>query len=105
MDLIALSAIEGVGTKMVKVLYKKFGIGAVNQLERAIKQGKVAKLPRFGQKMAENILASMQFLATDSGRFVLGAIYPEIQKILDYLHDIPGVERVEAAGSVRRMRE
>ena len=49
-DIRGLTSIEGVGPKMVKVLYDHLGVRNVSELERAARGGKVRGLPHLGGK-------------------------------------------------------
>lgn len=104
-DLEALTAIEGVGPKMIKVLYEKLGVKNLHDLEKAAKAHKVQKLPRFGLKTEENILTGIEFAKGSHGRFLLGFIVPLVHKIEKRLRDLDFVQEAVAAGSVRRMKE
>ena len=61
-DIEELTSIEGVGPKMVKVLYEELGITNLKELEKAAKQGKIRELPGFGEKTEQNILQGIEFL-------------------------------------------
>ncbi|KKS57987.1 MAG: PHP domain protein [Parcubacteria group bacterium GW2011_GWA2_42_35] len=60
-NIFELSAIEGVGPKIIKVLYKKLGIKNIKDLEKSAKAGKLRNLPRFGEKLEQKILKSIKF--------------------------------------------
>jgi len=77
-DLAALSRLEGLGPKTIKVLYKKLGVKNLTDLERAAKTGQIKKLEHFGQKSEENILSAIEFSKRDQGRFLLGFLLPKI---------------------------
>jgi DNA polymerase (family 10) len=100
-----LTAIQGIGPKTIKVLYKKLNIKNLKNLERAAKSGKIKKIKNFGEKTEENILRSIGFLRKGKGRFLLGNILPVVERVERALKKIPGVNQVVAAGSVRRMQE
>jgi DNA polymerase (family 10) len=104
-DLEHLSAIEGIGPKMIKVLYEKLRVKTVGDLEKAAKKHLVQKLPRFGPKVEENILRSIEFSKGDKGRFLLGYILPLVHQIEQRLKDLDFVAQAVAAGSIRRMKE
>ncbi|HHD92615.1 MAG TPA: DNA polymerase/3'-5' exonuclease PolX, partial [Candidatus Portnoybacteria bacterium] len=104
-DLAGLTAIEGVGPKMVKILYQQLGIKTVDDLKKAALAKKIRQLPGFGEKSEENILRGIKFLQQGQGRFILGFILPFVRQIAQRLRDLPEVERLEIAGSVRRRRE
>ncbi len=104
-DVDGLSAIEGVGPKMILKLYKELGIKTRDQLEKAVKAGKLRDTEGLGVKTEENILRSIEFLKKEHGRFILGFIMPEVRAIIEKIKKVDGVERAEFAGSIRRMQE
>ena len=56
----ALLHIPGIGPKTAAVLVNVLGVKSVEDLENAILDGKMAKLPRLGEKSAEKILNYIQ---------------------------------------------
>ena len=100
-----LSSIEGVGPKMIFKLYKKLKVKNINDLEKAAKTGKIAKITGFGKKTEEKILKGIEFLRKSEGRFLLGSILPLTRLIEDRLRNLKEVGRVAVAGSIRRMQE
>ncbi len=104
-DLEHLTAVEGVGPKSIKVLYKKLGVKNLADLEKAAKGGKVEKLPRFGPKIQENILRGIEFLKGGQGRLLLGFALPLARKIEKRLKELKGVSEAALAGSLRRRKE
>ncbi|MBI4529099.1 MAG: DNA polymerase/3'-5' exonuclease PolX [Deltaproteobacteria bacterium] len=104
-DLRGLTAIEGVGPKIIKILYEKLGIKEVADLERAAREGKIRGLPHLGEKMEQKILKGIEFVKQGGGRFLLGSILPLITEIEARLRGLPEVSRVIVAGSIRRRKE
>ena len=104
-DLRSLTAVEGLGPKKIKKLYKQIGIKNLQDLEVAATSGKLAEVEGFGVKSAENILKGIEFLKTSGGRLILGDTFPAIAHIKEELEKIKGVERVDIVGSARRKRE
>jgi DNA polymerase (family 10) len=104
-DLEALTSIEGIGPKMIKMLYEKLHVKTLADLEAAAKAHKIQKLPRFGPKVEENILTGIEFAKGSHGRFLLGFILPLVNKIEKRLRDLDFVSEAIAAGSVRRRKE
>lgn len=100
-----LTAVEGMGPKKAKVLYEKLGVKNLKDLERAAKEGKIAKLEHFGKKTEENILQGIGFLKSGGGRMLLGEALPRARKMIAELKKIPGVVAVSEAGSLRRRQE
>jgi DNA polymerase (family 10) len=104
-DISGLTAIEGLGPKMIKVLYQELGIKTVDDLEKAALAGKIRDLPHFGEKSEQKILKGIGFVKKSTGRFTLGAALPLIAEIEARLRKIPGVKQVAVAGSIRRRKE
>ena len=104
-DLAGLTAIEGLGLKMIKVLYQELGIKTVDDLEKAALAGKIRDLPHFGEKSEQKIIKGIGFVKKSTGRFTLGAVLPLIAEIEARLQKIPGVKQVAVAGSIRRRKE
>ena len=59
-DLRSLTAVEGLGPKKIKKLYKQIGIKNLQDLEVAATSGKLAEVEGFGAKSAENILKKLK---------------------------------------------
>ncbi|MCH8741298.1 DNA polymerase/3'-5' exonuclease PolX [Patescibacteria group bacterium] len=104
-DIEALTAIEGVGPKMVKKFYENLGIKTVSDLEKAARKGKIRKLEGFKEKTEENILKGIKFLKLSSGRFLLGDILPLMREIEVRLSKLKEVKKAVLAGSIRRWKE
>lgn len=104
-DVLALTAIEGVGPKMVRYLYDELGVRTLADLERAARAGRVRGLPHSGEKTEQKILKGLELLARRSGRRPLGAVLDLAEDIERRLAALPGVRQAAVAGSVRRRRE
>jgi DNA polymerase (family 10) len=104
-DVLALTAIEGVGPKAVKALYEALGVTDLASLERAASAGRIRELPHFGEKSEEKILRGLGFAKQRTGRFPLGGVLPLVRDIEARLAATKGVERATIAGSIRRRKE
>lgn len=104
-DIAGLSAIEGLGPKMIKLLYDQLDVRTVDDLEAAAEAGKVRGLPHFGEKSEQKILKGIAFLTKSGGRIPLGEAWPMMHELAERLRAVPGVERIEVAGSIRRCKE
>lgn len=100
-----LIAVEGIGPKAIRDLYKHLKIKNLQDLEAAAKAGKIRTLPNFGEKSEQNILEGIAFLKRDKGRFLLGEILPIAEQVQQQLKTLKEVEEISVAGSVRRMKE
>jgi DNA polymerase (family 10) len=104
-DVNELAAIEGLGPKLIKVLYDELGVRNVSDLEKAAKAGRIRRLARFGEKSEQKILKGIGFLRQRGGRFTLGDVLPLLNEIDDFLARQKGVRRTAIAGSTRRRKE
>jgi DNA polymerase (family 10) len=103
--IINLMTIPGVGPKTALRLSKELGISNIDDLEKAILEGKVASLYRLGEKTADNILRHIQTMRRKDKRIPLGAALPVADEIVSALKKHPGVKNMVAAGSLRRFKE
>ncbi len=100
-----LTSVEGMGPKKAKALYRELGIRDLKTLEKAAKKGKIRNLEGFGEKTEKNILQGIEFVKRSKGRFLLGEIMPAVKEILNKLEGLKEVEKIDLAGSLRRMKE
>ena len=100
-----LLEIPGVGPKTAMRLTQELGISSVEELERAIRDGRVASLFRMGEKTAENILHQIEALRRKDQRIPIGEALPLVEEIFGGLRAIPGVKNLTPAGSLRRFQE
>ena len=100
-DIEKLKAIPGLGSKKIKVLFKKLGIKTVKDLEKAIKDKKIRKLRGFGKKSEQSFLDGIKILKRRK-RFMYSEVELIVKNFLKYFKALPFVSRVEIAGSFRR---
>lgn len=103
--LLELLGIPGVGPKTVKTFYHELHIQSVSDLKKAVDEGLVETLPGFGPKKAAAIRKGIEFVEKATGRIRLDHAMAAAQVAVAYLQQLPGVERVQPAGSVRRWAE
>ena len=104
-DLEELTAVEGLGARKIKVLYKELGVRNLKDLEKAAQAGKIGKLEGFGPKSEANILQAITFVKSGQNRFPLGSALPIVRQIINRLKELPEVGKISPAGSLRRMKE
>jgi len=103
--LVEMLQISGVGVAKVRQIHEALGIDSLPELEAAARDGRLAKLPRFGPKTAENILKGIAFLR-QAGSFRLSHhAAEEAARLREALERLPGVIRAVVAGEVRRRME
>ena len=100
-----LLEIPGIGPKTANRLSTELGVKSVDDLEQAIKDGRVAGLFRLGDKTADNILQQIQAMRRKDQRIPIGEALPVVDEVLGALRPLPGVKNLTAAGSLRRFRE
>jgi DNA polymerase (family 10) len=103
-SLVALLQVSDLGPKKVALFWKELGITTLEQLEAAAREGKLRNLPGMGEKSEAKVLAGLEALSRRSTRIPLWHAWPFAQKLMASLREVPGVEAVEMAGSLRRMR-
>jgi len=104
-ELISLINIPGMGPKTLALIHKERGVGNLSQLEKAVENGSLIGLPGMGEKKVENIKRGIQLLKQSKGRMNLGMAFPVAKGIVETLRKMTGSEKIEWAGSLRRMRE
>jgi DNA polymerase (family 10) len=97
--------IQGLGPKSIALLFAHFQIATIDQLEQLCRDQKLRELPRMGAKLEEKVLRSIAQIKERSGRFLLNFGDQTARELTAYLADLPGIEAVTPAGSLRRGRE
>ncbi len=94
--------IPGMGPKKVALLWKELKVESADDLKKVIESGAAAKLKGFGEKSVAQIKAGMEFASKSGERTPLGVAWPIAEVIVEQVRKLPGVKRVEVAGSLRR---
>ncbi len=105
MDIDELMQVPGLGPKKIKLLYQKLKIKNLKELEKAIKEHKLCKIPTFGEITEKNLLQGVELVKSRPNRMLWGMAYPLTEEILSYLRKNCPVIRLEPAGSFRRGKE
>jgi DNA polymerase (family 10) len=100
-----LLRIPGLGPKKAKQFYDKLKVKSVEELEDAVRRGKLSGLPGVQKKTEENILKGIEFIKRGSDRRPLGRVLPLAEDIIRRMKAGAPVEQIEVAGSIRRMKE
>ncbi len=104
-SMLEMLKLPGMGPKTVALVWEALGVSTVDELAAAIEQGRVATLPRFGEKQIAKLRKGIEDYRKNSGRFLLNTAEAAAERLTAYLEAFPGVERVTPAGSLRRGRE
>jgi len=100
-----LLQIPGLGPKRVRALHEALDVETLAQLAQAAREGRIRELPGFGAKTEAHIIESIDARLNKSRRFRLAVAEQYAEPLLACLRATPGVDKVFAAGSFRRMRD
>src|SRR5271166_2740808 len=100
-----LLKLPGMGPKTVALLWDAARIASIDQLAEAIDAGRLAGLPRMGEKQIEKLRKGIDDYRRSAGRYRIDVAEEAAQRISAYLLAFEGIERVTPAGSLRRGRE
>lgn len=100
-----LLKIQGLGPKGIALLYQHYAVRNVDDLEKICREQKLRTLPRMGAKLEEKVLRSIEAYRKSSGRFLLSFGRRIADELIAEFRQLEGIERVEAAGSLRRGKE
>lgn len=104
-SLLGLLDIQGLGGKTVHLMHKELGVKDVEGLKRAIADGSLARLYGMGEKKVDNIRQGIESREKVGGRISIAEAAVIADGVIAYLSKAPGIARVSAAGSLRRMKE
>ncbi len=103
--LVEMLQISGLGVAKIRQLHEALDIDSLPELEAAARDGRLARLPRFGQKTAENILKGIAFLRQASAFRLAHHAEEEAEALRLVLAAVAGVQGARVAGEVRRRME
>lgn len=103
--LVEMLQIGGLGVAKIRQIHESLDIDSLPELEAAARDGRLAKLPRFGPKTAENILKGIAFLRQASAFKLAHHAAEEAEGLCAALAGLPGVISAEIAGDLRRRME
>ena len=103
--LLEMLAISGLGVAKVRLIHEQLGIDSLTELEDAARDGRLARLPGFGSRSAENVLRGLAFLRRQNSTLLVHHAAREAEEARAALARIKGVSRAIIAGDVRRGTE
>ena len=104
-SMLELLKIQGLGPKTIALIWDAYQICDIAGVEQLAREGKLRTLPRMGEKAEQKILKGIEDYRRISGRYYLDQAETTAEKIIAFLQDQPGVEKITPAGSLRRGRE
>jgi len=100
-----LLKIQGLGPRSIALLFEHYRVSTIDDLDRICHEQKLRELPRMGAKLEEKVLRSIAQYRQSAGRFLLSFGHQTVNELMPWLAETPGVEKITAAGSLRRGRE
>jgi DNA polymerase (family X) len=105
--LVEMTRLPGLGPKRARRLFDELGIDSLQALRDAAEAQQIQTLKGFGAKAEVAILASLDGVGAglEPQRIVLDQALSVGEQLVDALRAHPGSDRVELAGSARRMTD
>jgi DNA polymerase (family 10) len=105
--LIEITRLPGLGPKRARRLFEELGIDSPQKLREAAEEQRIRQLKGFGPKAEEAILAGLAVLESPDRRerIVLDRALAVGEPLIAALRAHPAADRVELAGSARRMTD
>jgi DNA polymerase (family 10) len=103
--LLDMLKIPGLGPKTIALLWKERKIESVQELELAIRDGKLEGIKGLGEKKLASMSDGIRLLKAGLARRGMMEVAGIVNALLEYLRGDQRVEQVDVAGSYRRRRE
>ena len=102
---LTLLEIRGLGPRTAKALYEQRGVDSVERLEALCRSKEIIGVAGIREKTCENILKAIAQWRAGRKRTLLPTARAIARQVGEALRAHGGVERLEIAGSLRRMKE
>lgn len=99
-----LVKVPGIGPSKARLIHERLGVATVEDLANALGTGRLAALPGMGERTEANLRRALERMAVGGHGIPLAAALPVAELLRGQLARVPGVLRVEVAGSLRRMK-
>jgi DNA polymerase (family 10) len=103
--LLELLRVPGLGPKKAKLLSDKLKVKGIDDLEAAVRAGRLNGLPGIQKRTEENILKGIELLRRGTERRPIGRVLPLAEEIVRRMRSSAHVDRIEVAGSIRRWKD
>ena len=97
--------VPGLGPSRIRRIHEGLGIDTLQALDDAARDGRLAELPRFGARTAEQVQRGIAWLKESGAQVLLPHGTAEAERLLAAIRRQPGVVRAELAGAIRRRCE
>lgn len=102
---LSLLEIRGLGPRTARLLHERLGVDSIEGLEAACRSGAILSLPGVREKTRENILRGVAEWKAGRTRTLLPRARAVAARVVEALRAHGGVDRIEVAGSLRRLKE
>jgi DNA polymerase (family 10) len=103
--LIELLGLPGFGPKKIQSVWHELGVRTLADLEEAVRGQRLRTVPGFSERSEENLLRSIEGFRRRRERIPLFVALPYAEGLVRMLRETGAFERLEIAGSIRRMKD
>jgi DNA polymerase (family 10) len=106
-ELVRFTRLPGLGAKTARRIHDELGISTLEELKAAAEQERLRSVPGIGPKAEQNIARALARHEQEgpAERLLLSAVLTIGEQIVEHLRAHPAADRVEIAGSARRMTD
>lgn len=97
--------VPGLGPTTIQRVHAGLGIETLQELEDAVRDGRLAALPRFGPRLVERVRNGIMQLRATGAAVLLPHADAEVARLLHEISGRDGVSRVAVSGTLRRRME
>jgi DNA polymerase (family X) len=106
--LLAVMHLPGFGPKRARLLHEELGVDSLEKLRELAEAGEIRKIRGLGERVEQNLLRVLAEHEDGGGpapRVLLSRALPVAEQIAGALREHPASDRVEIAGSLRRLAD
>lgn len=100
-----IMSVQNIGPKRVRALYEALGVHDLKTLRAALAKHRVREVRGFGPKMEEHLAKAVEEIEGRTRRLLRSVAAQYAAALEAHLRALPGVTKVDVAGSLRRGRE
>jgi len=104
-SLLEIMKVPGLGPRKTHELFLELGVTDLDGLEEAAASGKVRRLRGFGPGTERKILEGIHSIKGPGKQFFRSVAEVYARRIIEHMNAVPGLKRIEVAGSYRRLVE
>ena len=105
LELLDLMSVSGFGPQSLRQIHSELNITTRAQLIKALEDGRISKLKRFGAKKVENMMRGLKLQKQSQERILWWQAKEIGDRIKAELGQLKEVRKIEVAGSIRRGKE